>query len=89
MIRILKYPLSIVDKQTISLPECAEILTVQTQQEMPFIWVIINTDNKTTEEKEIYTHGTGHEIEDVDSKKYLGTYQINGAALVFHVFIGI
>lgn len=69
----------------IEMPIGAEILTMQTQNGEPYIWAIVNPDPE--EEKEI----RNFEIRETGSPirregKYVGTDQILGGALVFHVF---
>lgn len=71
----------------IEMPNDAEILTVQTQNEKPCIWALVNPKNET-ETRFFETYGTGHEIEcDMGVKrKYINTFQLNGGVLVFHLF---
>lgn len=81
--QIWKFPLSSKDA-TVEMPEHAEILTVQAQGEIPCIWAIVNPDNeKELRHFEIY--GTGHDLT-ASKKKYIGTFQVNGGAFVYHLF---
>lgn len=73
--------------QTIELPFDAKILTIQTQDESPCIWAEVYEKN-SLQERTFEIFGTGHDI-DYDmgvDRKYIGTYQLNGGALVFHAF---
>lgn len=91
---IWKFPIQINDNVTISMPQGAEILTVQTQQigkfnpdKTPCLWALVNPNN-ATEERSFEVFGTGHPMHcdmGVD-RKYIGTFQIRGGELVFHVF---
>lgn len=85
--RIYKYPIQVTDKQTIKLPAEYQILCVQVQETIPCIWALIDPDNP---EQEVFieTIGTGHPIlyEGRTRRSYIGTYQIQGGSLVFHVF---
>ena len=84
---IWKFELEIADKQTIEMPVNAEILTVQTQNEIPCLWALVDPDDPK-EDRVIKIFGTGHPIvydAGVD-RKYIGTYQLRGGSLVFHVF---
>lgn len=81
---IWKFPLKIVDVQTISAPRGATPLCVHAQNDEPQLWALVTPSNDR-EEIRVRTYGTGHAIVD-DPGKYLGTYQVNGGAFVFHVF---
>lgn len=84
---IWKYPLEAEDEQVMAMPKGARILTVQTQNETPCLWAMVNPTEARIEKRKIYTHGTGHPVaDDPDTLAYLGTYQLRGGALVFHVF---
>ena len=84
---IYKYALEVTDKQRVNLPKGAEILTVQEQYGVPCIWAQVDTTSPP-EERIFETFGTGHEMP-IDmgiDRKYIGTYQIQGGSLVFHLF---
>lgn len=84
---IWKFPLEVTDKQFINLPKGAEVLAVQTQNEEPCLWALVNP-NEPKEERCFETFGTGHPVPvgmGVD-RKYISTYQLSGGSLVFHVF---
>lgn len=84
---IWKFELITTDKQTIEMPIGAEILTVQTQNETPCLWALCDpTVQKEMRSFEVF--GTGHPVRydmGVD-RAYIGTYQLQGGSLVFHVF---
>ena len=71
----------------IDMPKGAEILTVQTQDEIPFIWVLVNPEN-LEEKRQFEIYGTGHDIYcDMGiERKYINTFQLSGGSLVFHLF---
>lgn len=84
MKRIFKYKLEVEGAQHIEMPERADILCVQVQNGEPHIWARV--DPAAPKEKVFFrTYGTGHEMEK-SWKRYVGTYQLEGGALVFHVF---
>lgn len=84
---IYKYPLKVADRQTISLLKNSQILTIQNQKGIPCLWALVDPDELEFEERVIYTYGTGHKIEiSEDEINYIGTYQLAGGDLVFHVF---
>ena len=81
-----KYKLEIKDIQEIEIPAFAQILSVQTQFETPCIWAMVDTDHKKVKYK-FRTIGTGPQLDDDDvNGKYIGTYQLRGGELVFHVW---
>lgn len=84
---IWKFELKTTDNQTIEMPANAEILTVQTQHEVPCIWALVDP-TEPNEKRFIKVFGTGHDVhyEMGLSRNYLGTYQLHNGSLVFHVF---
>lgn len=84
MKKIFKYPLKVADVQEVEIPVGAIILCVQIQREEPCLWALVNPD-VVKEKRRIVTYGTGHPVDDVPGY-YVGTYQLNGGDLVFHVF---
>ena len=81
---IWKFPLQVIDKQVISMPKDAIVLTVQVQGSQPCLWARLSPDTPS-EKRTFLTYGTGHEIES-EPGPYIGTYQLEGGQLVFHVF---
>ncbi len=72
---------------SIEMPKKAEILTVQQQNGEACIWALVNPDEEK-EERVFEIFGTGHSVP-VDmgiERKYINTFQLNGGALVFHLF---
>lgn len=84
--RIFKYPLQATDRQLVNLPKGAELLTVQMQHGQPCLWALVD-ERQPTEDRAIMIYGTGHPINTLG--KYLGTFQMDGGALVFHAFSGV
>jgi hypothetical protein len=82
---IWKFVLETTDTQQIEMPEGAEILTIQTQNEHPCIWALV--DPAAPKRKVTFEIlGTGHIIYDKE-RKYIGTYQLDNGSLVFHCFL--
>lgn len=83
---IWKFPLTTADTQTISLPYGHRVLTVQTQNKQPCLWVVVNPDNECVP-CTFHKYGTGHPITlPGDRLAYVGTYHLREGRLVFHVF---
>lgn len=82
---IYKYPIEITDSQVIKLPKEYRVLTVQIQNNNPFLWALVDTDNDL-EDAEILIIGTGHGIQNIETMEYISTIQVNNGKLIFHVF---
>lgn len=81
---IWKYEVPIEGMFKISMPKGAEIIAFQVQHEKPCIWAIVNTDAELT----IRTFAiieTGHPFTE-NPGKYIGTIQMAGGNLVWHLF---
>lgn len=82
---IWKTTLSVTDRQTLQLPRGAALLTVQMQFDMPQMWALVDP-SQPIERRVIRIAGTGHPVD--FNCPYIGTFQLDGGALVFHVFDG-
>ena len=84
---IWKFPLEILEAQEIQIPSHSQVLCVQAQNGHPMLWALVfdTSENAPTTLRTFHTYGTGHRHESIQGK-YVGTYQINDGALVFHVF---
>jgi len=84
---IWKFPIDITDESSITMPMGAKVLSVQTQNGQPCIWAEVNTRSRP-EERPFRIFGTGHELPDGlhDSWVFVGTFQVAGGALVFHLY---
>lgn len=82
---IWKYKLHAGDTCSLSMPAGAEVLTTQVQAEEVCIWALV--DDQAKEERRTFcVYGTGHPIKTTDPLLYVGTFQLMGGSLVFHVF---
>jgi len=84
---IWKFPLETTDVQTISVP-CfgTTFLCVQVQNGNPCLWALVDLIYAKVN-KTVRIFGTGHPVHGVDPSEYIGTYQLESGALVFHVFV--
>lgn len=83
---VYKYPVSVHDIFTLELPEGARVLTVQAQGGAGvFLWALVDPD-APVEERAFRLAGTGHPINETNVLKYINTFQLQGGALVFHLF---
>lgn len=86
MNRIYKYNLEATDEQTLLMPLGARILCVQMQGPALCLWAEVD-DAQTVEERRAFrVIGTGHPIPDAASLTYIGTVQMRGGQLIFHVY---
>lgn len=86
MKKIYKYPIKVVDIQTVKLPKGAIILTTQLQDEKPYIWAYVDPNEIEAEDVTLRVYGTGQEINDSLDLTYIGTIQEYEGRLVWHVF---
>lgn len=84
-----KYPVPIPlsDWFHLDLPSGARVLAVQMQYGHPMIWVLVDPTLPLTR-RVFRLAGTGHPIDLVPEQRleYVGTFQIDGGALIFHIF---
>ena len=83
---IWKFPLGEVnDLLTLSVPKGAELLTMQVQNGEPCIWALVDPSApKVT--RAFAVRGTGHDASGLEASKHVGSFQLLGGRLVFHVF---
>lgn len=83
-----KYEVTALEDFTVQMPQGAEVLTVQVQGAAVCMWARIDTDRPLGTYR-FGVHGTGHELtEFTATAPYVGTFQLGGGALVFHLFGG-
>lgn len=78
MYGIYKYALEANEDTTIMLPKGARVLTVQTQRGEPQLWILINKDGARIQNRTFRIVGTGRPIEDPNTMRYVGTFQLLG-----------
>ena len=66
-----------------AMPRGAQILTVHEQYGEVCLWALVDPD-APTEDRRFHIVGTGHPSAHL--KNYIGTAQVAGGALVWHVF---
>lgn len=84
MTTVWKFPLEVVDRQTIEMPADARILSVQTQHGTPCLWAAVDPGRETVL-RTILVVGTGHPHGELP-ESFIGTFQLYAGDLVFHVF---
>ena len=81
---IWKFPLEIMDEQSIEMPGGAELLTVAVQGGECFLWAVVQPKNNRVSRR-LNIYGTGHPLPD-EPGRHIGTFMLHGGALVFHAF---
>lgn len=81
---IYKYLIAIEDYQQIDMPEEAKIISLQIQNDMPCIWVEVDT-SKRQSPRPFFLYGTGQPIGDI-SQIHIGSFQLLGGKLVYHLY---
>jgi len=89
MITVYKIPVVLKDTFTWDLPSGAQFLSLQMQDGDPQMW--FRVDTRHPDRRLVFgVCGTGQVLPDaVASAPFLGTFQMEGGALVLHVFGGI
>ena len=87
MVTIYKYPLVVDDVQLVETHRDATVLCVQVQHGGPVVWLRVNTERPRCR-RTFRVVGTGHPANDIVVMPYVGTFQLQGGALVFHLFDG-
>lgn len=85
---IYKFQLEVTDVQDIEMPHGSILLSVQTQNEKPCLWVLVYNTEAEIEVIRLRTIETGTPIsdEDFDPLDFIGTYQLERGSYVGHVF---
>lgn len=83
MRRVYKFPFGVDDDVTLTMPRDAEIVHVDAQQGVPCVWARVDPDADLVDRR-FRLAGTGHDLP--DGLTHVGSFQLAGGALVFHLF---
>ena len=87
MEKIYKYPLELVDFQTVELPVGAKVLYTEVQNEQICLWALINPESPKID-RNVRIFGTGHDVPDtITERQYYGTVLMQNGQFVWHIFI--
>lgn len=83
---IWKYPLKVEDTQTLTIPTNGKILSIQTQDRVPCMWVLLDErDCCLLNKRTFHIHGTGNSLpSSINEDVFIGTFQLG--YFVGHVF---
>jgi hypothetical protein len=79
-----KYALS-PDEFTIEMPRGAQVLSADNQGGSLCMWALVDPA-EPLEARRFLLAGTGHELERAEELRFVGTLQMYGGKLVFHLF---
>ena len=83
---VYKYSLVADDDVKIMMPKGARSLSVQVQRGSPCLWALVDGGAPLVE-RHFKIFGTGNSVPDFSPPlPFVGTFQLDGGALVFHVF---
>lgn len=80
---IWKFPIELFERQEIRMPAGAQLLDVRLQFDVPVLWALVDPGAEMVS-RSIFTAGTG--MQTSPGGRYVGTFQMHGGGLVFHVF---
>ena len=84
---IYKYPLKIQDSQVVTLQKGSILLSVETQNDIPVLYALVDLNEKELENKGIRIFGTGNPFDvNMTSWTYLNTVMTQSGSLVWHIF---
>lgn len=83
-----KFPITVDDEFSVTMPVGAEVVHVDTQpvaigRVEAFMWALVDPGAET-EQREFYVHGTGHPVP--DDRVYLGSFMLHLGSFVGHLF---
>ena len=84
---IWKFPIKVVGIQTITMPKNSHVLSIQSQNNNPCIWALVDP-NAEREQRRFEIIGTGHPVPNREGLKreFITTFQLDGGAFVGHAF---
>lgn len=85
MSTVFKYPIPINDESEIHMPRGADIICVDVQNGLPHLWARVDPEAPIVV-RHFRMAGTGHPLNDDEVGKHIGSVQLRGGTLVFHIF---
>lgn len=82
---IWKYKMPLEGKFSLDIPDGYLILDVQPQFDTPCMWAMVNPDAKK-QKQDFVIIGTGNHFHMDFVGAHVGTFQMHGGALIWHVF---
>ncbi len=73
-LKVLRYAITLESRFSLNLPKGADILTIQSQDNEPNMWVLVNPDHRI-EKRNFLLFGTGHLIKSTTKKGEILEYR--------------
>lgn len=87
MLIIYKYPLFLDSWQSLELPKGYQILDIQIQRDITFLWAMIDNQELELEKITIMIIGTGQPgLQKIDQEKYKHLKTVQQGYFVWHIF---
>ncbi len=83
---IFKYPLEDKTEQSVLMPQGAQVLSVQVQDNKPMLYALVD-DALPLRQVRVISVGTGR-LAPPDIGRYVGTAMMDGGSSVWHIFVG-
>jgi hypothetical protein len=82
---IWKFELVLDDDPVVEMPEGARVLHADVQYGKPCVWALVDPEAPKTPRR-FRLAGSGHPIEDADTRGYINTFLLQDGAFVGHLF---
>ena len=82
---IWKFPLAVEQSQWITVPNDAQVLSIDVQSGIPCLWMLLGYSDAPMASREIRCFGTGQDVE-ASHDQFIGTVLVG--SLVWHYFWG-
>lgn len=84
---IYRYPLTVTNYQTVTMPQGAKVLHVAPRDGTDDVelWALVDPDTPV-HDRPFWIVPTGQAVPNVDRMRHVGTFQLHNGQLVFHVF---
>ncbi len=85
VLTVWKFGLNPQHVNSLLVPKGGKVLSVQTQDGEPQMWILVDR-HEPLEQRKFLIYGTGHSIPSENIGTFVGTFQQEAGALIFHVF---
>lgn len=87
MRKIFKYPIEMSSEITLSLPIGSTIQCIKVNNNTPFIYAIVDENEKELEDNKFRCYVTGEELDEYHGEYYyFDTISLNSGTLIFHLY---
>jgi len=83
-----KFSVPIANVFELEMPEGAIPLSCGVQKGQAVIWAAVDTTTEKKERHLFYLRGTGEDLPNLTATRFMGTFQMLGGDLIYHLFDG-